>query len=124
MGGRGTYASGKNVPFTYVTIGTVEGVKVLRGIGLKHQLPEEAHSSNAYIKVGKKGEFLMLREYDSKHYLTTEVGFHPEPSLDKSRKPVLHIHFYDRNFKRSDARLLTPQEINKYQKYFQRLLPI
>ena len=34
MGGRGTYAAGKNVPFTYETIGTVEGVKVLRGIGV------------------------------------------------------------------------------------------
>jgi len=102
MGGRGTYASGKNVPFTYETVGTIEGVKVLRGLGSNHDLPEEAHSSNTYIRVGKNGEFNMLREYDSDHYLTTEVAYHKKRKLDNSGKPVLHIHFYDRNFNRSD----------------------
>ena len=30
MGGRGTYAVGKNVGYTYKTVGEIEGVKVLR----------------------------------------------------------------------------------------------
>lgn len=34
MGGRGTYASGNAVPYTYETIGKIEGVKILQGIGL------------------------------------------------------------------------------------------
>ncbi len=124
MGGRGTFASGKNVPFTYETVGTIEGVKVLRGLGSNHDLPEEAHSSNTYIRLDKNGEFNMLREYDSDHYLTTDVAYHKERKLDKSGKPVLHIHFYDRNFNRSDGRLLTQQELNKNQKFLQRWLII
>ena len=31
MGGRGTYASGRNVPFVYKTVGLFHGVKVLEG---------------------------------------------------------------------------------------------
>ena len=30
MGGRGTYASGNAVPYTYETIGKIEGVKILQ----------------------------------------------------------------------------------------------
>ena len=29
MGGRGTFAAGKNVAYTYETVGKIEGVKVL-----------------------------------------------------------------------------------------------
>lgn len=32
MGGRGTYALGKNVPYTYETVGYINGVKVLQGL--------------------------------------------------------------------------------------------
>lgn len=32
MGGRGTFAVGRNVDFTYKTVGTIEGVKILEGI--------------------------------------------------------------------------------------------
>jgi hypothetical protein len=32
MGGRGTYAAGNNVPYTYETVGKIEGVKVLQGL--------------------------------------------------------------------------------------------
>ena len=32
MGGRGTYASGNNVPFTYEPIGKIAGVKILKGL--------------------------------------------------------------------------------------------
>ncbi len=120
MGGRGTYASGKNVAPSYETIGYLEGVPVLRGLGNKHNLPEESHSSSAYILLYPDGNFHRMRVYDSDHYLTTEIEIHPEDKLDKSKKPVLHIHQYDRNFSRSDARLLSKQELNKYQKYLQK----
>ena len=47
MGGRGTFASGKNVAYSYETVGKIEGVKVLKGIGQARGLPVESHSSNA-----------------------------------------------------------------------------
>ncbi len=49
MGGRGTFVSGKKVAYTYETVGKIDGVKILKGILGKHGLPEEAHSSSAYI---------------------------------------------------------------------------
>ena len=39
MGGRGTFASGNNVAYSYETVGKIEGVKVLQGLGQKHDLP-------------------------------------------------------------------------------------
>ena len=57
MGGRGAYTQGKANGYTYETIDTYEGVKILRGMpgtGL-HDLPEEAHSSNAYISLHPNG---------------------------------------------------------------------
>ena len=45
MGGRGTFAVGNKVPYSYETVGTIDGVKVLQGTSGKHGLPEEAHSS-------------------------------------------------------------------------------
>lgn len=118
MGGRGTYAAGKDAAPTYETVGNIEGVPVLRGLGNKHNLPEEAHSSGAYIKLDRNGDFEMYRKYDKNHYLTTEIAYHPERNIDKSSKPVLHIHFYDRNFKRTEARPLTSEELNEYRRYF------
>ena len=103
MGGRGTYAAGKNVAFTYETVSKIEGIKVLKGINGKHGLPEEAHSSSAYIKLDHNGVFHEMRIYDKDHYLQFELAYHPEPKLDKSRKPVLHYHVYDRKFGRTDA---------------------
>ena len=32
MGGRGTFASGNHVGYTYETVGMIEGVKVLQGL--------------------------------------------------------------------------------------------
>lgn len=118
MGGRQTFASGKTVDYVYKTVGYREGVKILEGIGNHHQLPEEAHSSEAYIKLQPNGDFSMMRIYDKAHYLTTEIAFHPEKDLDPSRKPILHIHHYERdNFDNRPARLLTQEEYNKYRKY-------
>lgn len=57
MGGRGTFAAGNIVAYTYETIGKIAGVKVLAGLNGKHGLPEEAHSSRAYIALKPDGTF-------------------------------------------------------------------
>ena len=82
MGGCGTFAAGNNVAYTYETVGFIEGIKVLRGIegSGKHHLPEEAHSSSAYIKLNDDGSFnidsLDACEYSTEAYMDTmiEIG--------------------------------------------------
>ena len=117
MGGRGTFAIGNMVAYTYETIGFIEGIKILSGLNGKHGLPEEAHSSHAYIKLKKDGTFHEMRVYDKDHYLKLEIAYHPEPSLDKSRKPVLHYHVYDRNFHRSSAIKMSKPMKKHFKKY-------
>lgn len=120
MGGRGSFAAGNSVPYTYETVDYIEGVKVLKGLNGKHGLPEEAHSSNAYIKLKPDGTFHEMRIYDSNHYLVKEIAYHPEPNLNNGDKTknILHIHEYKRNnFKERTPRLMTSEEIKKYKKY-------
>lgn len=120
MGGRGTFATGNTAPYSYQTVGTIEGVKVLIGTGGKHGLPEEAHSSFAYIKLKPNGTFHEMRFYDSDHYLVKEIAYHPEPTLNGGNRTenVLHIHEYKRdNFKDRTPRFPTTEEIEKYRKY-------
>ena len=96
MGGRGTFAAGNPVPYTYKTVGFINGVKVLEGISGKHSLPESAHSSYAYIKLKPDGTFHEMRFYDKNHVLYLEIGYHPEPNLTGDRsKAVLHYHVYN-----------------------------
>lgn len=120
MGGRGTFAAGNNVPYTYQTVGFIDGVKVLQGMGSKHDLPVEAHSSEAYMLLYPDGNFRMLRLFDKNHYLAKEIGYHPETELDPSRKAILHIHEYPvpGDFSKRTKRLMTKDEYNKYKKYF------
>lgn len=96
MGGRGTFAVGNSVPYTYKTVGKIEGVKVLQGLNGKHGLPEEAHSSSAYIKLKPDGTFHEMRIYDANHYLVKEIAYHPEPNLNAGNRAenILHIHEY------------------------------
>lgn len=124
MGGRGTFAAGNTVLYTYKTVGTISGIKVLQGInGNAKGLPVESHSSEAYIQLHPDGKFKMYREYDSDHYLTKEIAFHPEPKLTGNHKPVIHIHEYQRdNFSDRTPRLLTEREYLKYKKYFRGLV--
>lgn len=117
MGGRGTYAIGNMVVYTYQTVGKIEGVKVLSGLDGKHGLPEEAHSSSAYIKLKPDGTFHEMRIYDKEHYLVFELAYHPEPNIDPSRKPVLHYHQYDREFHRTKARKATKAMKKHFKKY-------
>ena len=81
-------------------------------------MPEEAHSSSAYVLLDKTGKFKVYREYDSNHRLTLEIANHPEPNLDPSLKPVLHIHFYDVDFNRTKAQRLSTELYKKYKKFF------
>lgn len=121
MGGRGTFAAGNPVPYTYETIGKIDGVKVLQKLDSKASggLPEEAHSSSSYIMLNKNGDFRMYREYDDNHYLKLEIAYHPEKNIDASRKPVLHIDEYKPNdFSNRQARALTQKEYEKYRKFF------
>ena len=119
MGGRGTYAAGNmSQPFTYKTVGRFHGIKVLEGLGGKHNLPEEAHSSLAYAKLFKDGNLQMLRFYDKDKYLVMEIGYHAESTLTGHRRPVYHIHEYSRgNFNDRPPRLFTKDDIEKYGKY-------
>lgn len=127
MGGRGTFAAGNPVPYTYETVDKIEDVKVLKGIGNQHGLPESSHSSNAYIKLKPDGTFHEMRLYDSDHVLYLEIGYHPEKALaGDTVTPVLHYHTYDNRFSvnktggftRSKAKLLTDEMKQKYKKYF------
>ncbi len=112
MGGRGTYAAGNNVPFTYQTVGKVNGIKVLQGIGGKHGLPEEAHTSSAYISLHHDGRVKQLRLYNSN--LTAKADI--EYSVHQG-KFSLHAHDYVGGVRQS-ARSLTSQEKKEYMKFF------
>lgn len=121
MGGRGTFARGYSVAYSYETTEEIEGIKVLHGIGGKHGLPEEAHSSEAYIKLKPDGTFHEMRIYDSDHYLILEIAYHPEPAINNGNRVenVLHVHEYRRdNFKDRSVRHITQYEYEKYKKYF------
>ncbi len=120
MGGRGTFAIGNFVDYTYETIDKIGDVKVLQGLNGKHGLPEESHSSSAYIKLKPDGVFHEMRIYDDDHYLVKEIAYHPEPKLNNGNRTenILHVHEYGRdNFKDRTTRLLTQEEIKKYKKY-------
>lgn len=120
MGGRGTFAAGNPVAYTYETVRKIEGVKILSGLGNKHDLPVEAHSSEAYIQLYPDGNFKMIRFYDKQHYIKAEIAYHPETDLDSSRKSILHIHEYPKqgDFGSRTKRLLTHEEYEKYKKFF------
>lgn len=127
MGGRGTFAAGNSVPYSYQTVGMIDGIKVLQGISGKHGLPESSHSGEAYIKLKSDGTFHEMRFYDKGHVLHTEIAYHPEETLTGNRHtPVLHYHTYDNRFSqnksgpftRSKAKRLTSEMKEKYGKFF------
>ena len=106
MGGRGTFAAGNPVDYVYeYTDEEINGVKVLKGKKIEgrkteHGLPESSHSSSAYIKLDKNGNFKEIRFYDKNHCVYLEIGYHGEESLTGNRHtPVLHYHTYDLSFR-------------------------
>jgi hypothetical protein len=95
MGGRGTYAVGNAVPYTYETVSKIDGVKVLQPIdkSKSFKLPEESHTSNnKYVLLDKDGVFRQYREYDSSHRVVLEIGYHFESGLGKGK--ILHVHLH------------------------------
>lgn len=112
MGGRGTFAVGKTVPYTYETIGKIHGIKILKGINGKHGLPEEAHSSSAYISLYPNGNTKQLRVYNKN--LTAKIDV--EYSVHQG-KMTFHAHDYVDGIRRP-ARSLTREEKRLYGKYF------
>lgn len=121
MGGRGTYASGKDVEYTYESIGEIGGIKVLVPIGKGSlSLPEESHSSSSYISLDKNGVFKQLRVYNEKHEAIFEIGYHNEPKLIKGVGKVLHVHIYNKpgeiNHKNATSYLIGPGD-KYYEEY-------
>jgi hypothetical protein len=106
MGGRGTFAAGNAVKYTYEVDtnfspdGKFHEVKVLKGMedSGKHGLPESSHSSTAYLKMNSDGTFNMMRIYDKEHNLRLEIAYHSEQSIAKGKSKVLHYHTYGKEF--------------------------
>lgn len=132
MGGRGTFAAGSPVAYSYQTVGTIEGVKVLKPIkgSNHHGLPESSHSSDDYIKLDENGNFKEMRLYDKNNCLYFEIGYHTERNLTgDGQTKILHYHTYDESFSktkvgsggRSKAKHLTDEMKEKYKKYFKGL---
>lgn len=121
MGGRGTYAAGNKVPYTYETVSNIEGVKVLtkKDSRSSGSLPEEAHSSNAYIQVDKNGSFRRIRFYNEQHLPFFEIDYHTEKGLSKNGEPIVHVHDYSAPGieNRMKGRRASKEEISKYGKY-------
>ena len=127
MSSRGTNAG---IAFTkqYKTVGTLYDAKILVGIDSRyHGLPEVSRSPNAkYIKLSNDGELRMMRIYDDERYLTLEIGYHPEASINNGNRKdkVLHYHTYNKDFNRSKAVKLTENNdiYKKYKKYLEALI--
>lgn len=114
MGGRGSYSGGGNAPYTYKTVGKIEGIKVLTGIeGLgTHGLPEESHSSSTYIHLYNDGTVKQIRVYNKDHTSLVDIEF----SIHQGHKK-LHAHDYIGG-ERQKARDLSKKELAKYKKFF------
>jgi len=94
MGGRGTFAAGRTVAYTYETVGFIDGIKILEPIDKSKalKLPEESHSSTGYVLYDKDGVFHQYREYNVGHEVVLEIGYHHERSLGQG--DVLHVHIH------------------------------
>ncbi|MDD7158524.1 MAG: hypothetical protein PUH99_06015 [Firmicutes bacterium] len=114
MGGRGTFAVGNNVQYQYETVEKIYGVKVLKGKAgfCKHGLPEESHSSRAYIGKNSRGEVRQFRYYNDNHTAIVDYDF----SMHRG-KTYLHAHDYV-NGERQPARSLFDSELSRIGKYF------
>lgn len=112
MGGRGTFANGNNVAYTYETVGKIDEIKILKGIQEKHGLPEESHTSSAYMALNNDNSIRQIRLYNSNLTAKTDIEF----SVHRGRI-TLHAHDY-KNGIRLSARELTKEENRIYFKFF------
>lgn len=97
---------------------TENGVKILKGNGRNHSLPDYSHSPNSvYAKLKKDGTLHEMRFYDSKGNPVLEIAHHGEPNLNRGNKdPIVHYHTYD-GLARSPAARMTGEIKEKYAKY-------
>ena len=124
MGGRGTFAAGKQVAYTYKTVGKIDGVKIVQPIDKNKslKLPEESHSSIGYVLYDKNGVFHQYREYNENHEVVLEIGYHHEKALGKG--DVLHVHVHKipgvENHKSAEKYTIFPGNpiYEKYKKLF------
>ena len=119
MSSRGSVAeNGHVLTNEYETVYVTKlGVKVLKGIGEKHSLPDFAHTKNSiYAKVEKDGTLREMRFYNDEGWPIIEIAYHAEKNLDKSGKKVVHYHLYG-GLNRDDAKLLTSEIKAKYKEY-------
>ena len=112
MGGKGTFAIGNNVSYTYQTVGKIDKIKVLKGLGGKHGLPEESHSSSSYISLYKNGSVKQIRVYNKDHTAHADIEY----SIHRGEKK-LHAHDYV-NGERQGIRELSKEEFSKYSAFF------
>ena len=101
---------------------TEKGVKILKGLGNNHSLPELSHSPNSiYAKLKDDGVTLHeIRFFGDDCYPIIELAYHPEPSLNKKNKEtnVLHFHQYDGLRRLPPKRMDLHKEIKeKYKEY-------
>lgn len=104
----------------YQTIKVTEtGVKILKGIGSNHSLPELSHSANSiYAKLKKDGTLHELRFFDSHGYPFFEIAYHPEPKLNGGDRKINILHFHTfKGLNRNKAILLDEKIKLKYCKY-------
>lgn len=119
MGGRGTFAGGKNVGDTYESVWMIEGVKVLQGVNGKHNLPEETHRSKAYILADSNGNFVRYRKFNSDHTSKIDIDYHPEKKRSGNYSPIFHAHEYENGVRAPFGRGLTDSECAKYKKFLE-----
>lgn len=112
MGGKGTYAIGNNVAYTYETVDKINGIKILKGLDGIHGLPEEAHSSSSYISLYKDGSVKQIRVYNKDHSARVDIEY----SIHRGKKK-LHAHDYVGG-ERQGIRELSKEEFSKYSKFF------
>jgi hypothetical protein len=90
----------------------------LQGINGKHNLPEESHSSSAYILVNGIGNFKRYRCYNKDLTSAFDIDYHPEFKISGNYEPIYHIHFYKNGVRDKVGRKLTDEEFRKYKKFF------
>lgn len=122
MGGRGSFAKGRQAAYTFKTVGIIEGVKVIQPLNPVNslKLPEESHSASCYLLLDRDGVFHQYREYNENHQVILEIGYHHESRMGNG--DVLHIHVYrepgveHHENPSTVKRKLTREEYHRYKK--------
>lgn len=120
MGGRGTFAAGKQVAYTYETVDYVDGIKVLLPKDTKASIsfPERSNTpGTSYLSYRKDGTFDQLRVFGDDRIPTLDIDY------GKHRgKKSMHVHYYKDGVRGSgnDVVVLHPGDAlyERYKRYF------